>query len=53
MFMGFLDDFAESMEEKSDLSEFKQAMKSELQKKLKRLRAKLNLLMMILGIGKH
>lgn len=34
MFMRFLDDFAESMEEKSDLSEFKQAMKSELQKKV-------------------
>lgn len=41
MFMGFLGDFAESMEEQSDLSEFKQAMKSELQTKVEEAKAKI------------
>lgn len=49
---GFLDDLAESIEEQSDLSEFKQAMKSELQTKVEEAKTKLNLLMKIFGIGK-
>lgn len=39
--MGFLDDFSESMEEQSDLSEFKQAMKSELQTKVEEAKTKI------------
>lgn len=39
--MGFLDDFAESMEEQSDLSEFKRAMKSELQTKVEEAKTKI------------
>lgn len=41
MYMGFLDDLAESIEEQSDLSEFKQAMKSELQTKVEEAKAKI------------
>lgn len=39
--MGFLDDFAESMEEQGDLSEFKRAMKSELQTKVEEAKTKI------------
>ncbi|HDG9530115.1 TPA: hypothetical protein PBX65_001460 [Staphylococcus aureus] len=41
MYTGFLDDLAESIEEQSDLSEFKQAMKSELQTKVEEAKAKI------------
>ncbi|HAN7972527.1 TPA: hypothetical protein QHD64_002664 [Staphylococcus aureus] len=39
--MGLIDDIAESIEEQGDLSEFKQAMKSELQTKVEDAKSKI------------